>query len=225
MGLNNPSGGYPGVTSDGADGLNVEGVIHTTGIERSVGSGGYSLIDQSWANVGITLSDKLFISSLGVSIAQMDPSFVRVPSGSRYGFTGSTSSADPVDTSISRAAAGVLRLDDGSTGAATLSSIPVTPAQIVANTDNYAPTAGAMLYRLSTDASRDITGLVAGVDGQVCNIINVGSFNIVLKHDVTSTAANRFLCVGSADITLTPNGIAHLIYDSTSTRWRVGRLT
>lgn len=121
---------------------------------------------------------------------------------------------------------GIVRLSrTNSTTPAVLCTPCLTPAQITSNQDNYAPGV-ATHYRLSTDASRDITGLSASqLDGQICNIINVGSFNIVLKHDVTSTAANRFLCVGSVDITLTPNGIAHLIYDNTSQRWRVGRLT
>lgn len=53
-------------------------------------------------------------------------------------------------------------------------------------------------------------------------IINVGSNNIVLKHeDANSTAANRFLNSTGADITLSANQAADLYYDEQNTRWRV----
>jgi Pectate lyase superfamily protein len=99
----------------------------------------------------------------------------------------------------------------------------ISPAQLVANTNDWNPTdlAKASFIRLSTDASRDITGIVGGSSLRELTLLNVGAFNAVLKHDVTSTAANRFLCPGSADFTLTPNARAILLYDSTSSRWRV----
>lgn len=96
----------------------------------------------------------------------------------------------------------------------------ISPAQITGNQDDYSPTgvSGASVLRLSTDASRDITGITGGDDGRVLFIFNIGGFNIVLKNDVTSTAANRFLF--PADITLAPNEGIGLMYDSTSSRWR-----
>jgi hypothetical protein len=122
-------------------------------------------------------------------------------------------------------------LMDGSTylyaymqGAVRLSDSTLAPAQITANQDNYSPTNlyKTSVLRLTTDASRDITGIVPGpagrVDGRILFIYNVGGFNIVLKNDVTSTAANRFLF--PADITLAPNEGIGLMYDSTSSRWR-----
>lgn len=116
-----------------------------------------------------------------------------------------------------------------------------TPAQITANTNNYVPlnpSTGLVIpavdiLRLLTDASRDITGLsLSQVDGQQMVIINVGAQNIVLKNDVTSTAANRFLTSTGADITLAPLQEALLIYDAAATpstaipanRWRVSKL-
>jgi hypothetical protein len=96
----------------------------------------------------------------------------------------------------------------------------VSPAQITSNQDNYAPGVARYL-RLSSDASRDITGLVAGVDGQRATIVNIGSNNIVLKNETTSTAANRFHNSTGADITLAADQKADLIYDNTTSRWRV----
>jgi hypothetical protein len=59
-------------------------------------------------------------------------------------------------------------------------------------------------------------------------IVNVGAQNIVLKHNVTSTAANRFQNTTGADYTLTPGQQALAIYDSTVSgnfpAWRVSKL-
>jgi hypothetical protein len=44
---------------------------------------------------------------------------------------------------------------------------------------------------------------------------------LVLIHDATSTAANRFFCPGSVNKTLNTNDSVDIWYDSSSTRWRV----
>lgn len=104
---------------------------------------------------------------------------------------------------------------------AEVKTVSLTPAQIVANTNDYAP-GRANFYRLSSDASRDVTGLVAGAAGEARTAVNVGTQNIVLKHqNAGSAAANRFLCGGAADITLAADEIAMLWYDATTARWRV----
>lgn len=97
----------------------------------------------------------------------------------------------------------------------------ISPTQLVANTDDWAPTgfSTASVIRASTDTSRNLTGIAAGSDGRMICLMNVGSFNLVLKDEVTSTAANRF-ALGS-DITLTPKQACTLVYDSTSARWRI----
>lgn len=99
----------------------------------------------------------------------------------------------------------------------------ISPAQLTANTDDYNPTglATCSTIRLSTDASRNLTGIVAQQLGTIIILNNVGSQDLVLKHDVTSTAANRFYCPNSADFTIKPNGSATIRYDGTSSRWRV----
>ena len=99
----------------------------------------------------------------------------------------------------------------------------LSPSQITANQDNYSPTdlATSTVLRLSTDASRNITGLAGGSSGRVISIVNVGSNNLVLKKDdgATSTAANRFDFAN--DVTLGAKHGCILIYDSTSSRWRL----
>jgi hypothetical protein len=96
----------------------------------------------------------------------------------------------------------------------------IAPAQITGNQDNFNPAglSTASVLRLSTDASRNITGIQGGADGRVLILYNVGSFPIVLKNDVTSTAANRFLF--GADLTLQAGTGIALQYDGTSSRWR-----
>lgn len=128
------------------------------------------------------------------------------------------------DVGYARAAASVLAITNGSSGGGTISSVPLSPAQLTTSVNNYTP-GTARTLRLSSDAARSVTGLVAGVDGQELRIFNVGSQTITLEHqDVGSTAANRFLCTSAADIVLAADEGAGLMYDSTSTRWRVWKL-
>jgi len=99
----------------------------------------------------------------------------------------------------------------------------ISPSQLVANTDNWNPTglSTADEIRVSTDASRNLTGITAPAAEKYLALVNIGAQNLVIKHDVTSTAANRFYCPGSSDFTLAANAGCLLFYDSTSTRWRV----
>lgn len=117
---------------------------------------------------------------------------------------------------------GVLTITDTSNNPGTWSGLAQTPSQFTANQDNFAMSKGYM-QRWSSDASRDVTGIsTSQIAGQVHLIINVGSNDIVLKHEsASSTAGNRFLNSTGADITLAANQAAEIIYDSTTARWRV----
>lgn len=106
-----------------------------------------------------------------------------------------------------------------------------SPSGYAANQDNLVLT-GSAFQRLSGTAARDITGVApptggSHVDGRMMRIYNVGSFNLTLKHNSSSsTAANRFFCVQSADVVIATNDFAELIYDSTNNGsgaagWRV----
>jgi hypothetical protein len=102
-------------------------------------------------------------------------------------------------------------------------SLTISPAQITANQNNYAPTdwSTATHARLNTDTSRDITGFDADVTMELKVIINVGSSDLVLKHEsASSDAANRILAPSAADLTLGAGDAVSLYYDSTSSRWR-----
>ena len=99
----------------------------------------------------------------------------------------------------------------------------ITPAQITADQNDYAPTghATASVLRLSSDALRNITGLAGGVDGRLVQIHNVGSNQIDLKgEDAGSTAANRFSGT-AATYAIQAGRFGLLTYDGTASRWRV----
>lgn len=102
----------------------------------------------------------------------------------------------------------------------TLSGV-ITPSQITANQNDYTPSgfSTATALRLSSDASRTITGLSGGALGRIVIIHNVGSNDIILANEsASSTAANRFAL--GADATIAANTSTTLRYDGTSSRWR-----
>lgn len=94
-----------------------------------------------------------------------------------------------------------------------------TPDQITANQNNYSLPV-VEIVRLSTDASRTITGFAGARVGRFV-IVNVGSQNLVIANNSgSSDAQNRVLCHTGADITLNANESVTIFYDYTSTMWR-----
>jgi hypothetical protein len=100
----------------------------------------------------------------------------------------------------------------------------ISPVQITAQQNDYAPSglAAATVLRLSSDNdSRAITGLAAQNSGSLRVIENVGSTDLLLYHEHTSSsAANRFDTGGPA-VVIAKGGVAVLKYDGTTSRWRV----
>lgn len=116
---------------------------------------------------------------------------------------------------------------DKTTGAAKLNSglfltADIAPSQITADQNDYNPAglSQASVLRLSTDASRNLTGLSGGGDGRVVAIVNAGSNAIVLKDASTSSSAANRLAFG-ADVTLAAKQSAVLWYDATDSRWKL----
>lgn len=101
----------------------------------------------------------------------------------------------------------------------------ISPTQLTADQNDYAPTgiATAAVLRLTSDATRSITGISGGSDGRLLIIHNVGTAQAIqLAHeDSGSTAANRFDCPGAGTVRIMPRSTVMLQYDSTSSRWRV----
>jgi hypothetical protein len=84
------------------------------------------------------------------------------------------------------------------------------------------------IYRLTTDAFRTMTGLVATKDinssiaGEVITLINVGNNELVLANQNTgSMPENRIITGTGVDLTLIPDESATMFYDQASERWRV----
>lgn len=103
----------------------------------------------------------------------------------------------------------------------------LTPAQITADQNNYAPTGWSgfkTLLRLDTDQRRRITGLASGRAGRLVVLQNVSAGmdgTIILTHEgAGSTAANRFN-LGVRDVALNQNECAVLQYDAVSSRWKL----
>ncbi len=96
----------------------------------------------------------------------------------------------------------------------------VTLDQLTANVNDY-DVGPRSVVRVSSDASRNITGFVGIRDSRMIIVINVGSFDVVITHeDASSSANNRVITKTAGSITLTPRLSMILIYDATSLRWR-----
>ena len=99
----------------------------------------------------------------------------------------------------------------------------ISPAQITADQNNYAPAgwAKASIVRISGDNGiRAVTSFSETFDGDIKLIINTGTFPIYFspEHEA-GTAANRIS--GSASFVLYPLATCQLMYDNTTARWRI----
>ena len=97
----------------------------------------------------------------------------------------------------------------------------VTPADITTDQNDYAPSAG-YIYNLKATAAVTITGLVAPAADKSILLKNVGTNQITLAYNSTSsTAANRFITKTFANIPIPPGHQAALKYVLADARWYV----
>ena len=104
--------------------------------------------------------------------------------------------------------------------AASRSTGVISPSQITSNQNDYNPTgiASAAILKLSSDASRSLSGLAGGAEGRVVGLLNTGGQVITLLNEsASSTAANRF-ALGD-DIAIKAKQAVLLRYDGTASRW------
>lgn len=100
----------------------------------------------------------------------------------------------------------------------------ISPTQITANQNDYDMGAGTF-FRLSTDAARSITGFDGGTSGRAMVIVQTSAFALTLAHQsASSSTENRILSVSGLDIILNQNEMAHLIWDSSTSRWRAWKV-
>lgn len=96
----------------------------------------------------------------------------------------------------------------------------ISPSQITSNQNDYNPTgiASAAILKLSSDASRSVSGLAGGAEGRVVGLLNTGGQVITLLNEsVSSTAANRF-ALGD-DVAIKARQAVLLRYDGAAARW------
>jgi len=95
----------------------------------------------------------------------------------------------------------------------------VTPTALSGDVNDYNLCTTAVCRINGGAADRNVTGLTAGLDGDIQTLRNIGTTNaLVLKDEsASSSAANRF-AFGS-DITLFPKDAQTVIYDGTLARW------
>jgi hypothetical protein len=109
-----------------------------------------------------------------------------------------------------------------------------TTVTLSINQDNWQPGGAGgwesiQVLRIDCTADRDVTGFVRSAfslfnvsEMYRRKLINVGGFNITLKHLVTSSANNQLLNNTGADIVLAPNASIDMLYDPIDLKWRVG---
>jgi hypothetical protein len=118
----------------------------------------------------------------------------------------------------------VLEATAGITGTLALSG-DISPTDTGAIND-WAP-AGigtATVIRWNGASAMTLSGITTGADGRVLVLLNVATAaanTITLVHDLTSTAANRFYIPSATNYVIPRYGGVILVYDSTSSRWRV----
>lgn len=99
----------------------------------------------------------------------------------------------------------------------------ISPSQITSDQDDWNPSGLflATVIRVDGDSGiRAITSITSTYDGDMKSIVNIGSYPIYFPSEhPDGTAANRF--AGSQDYILLPSQIMHIVYDGTSSRWRI----
>lgn len=91
--------------------------------------------------------------------------------------------------------------------------------------NNFALTRSPKTFlRCNNATDLTLTGITAGVDGDLLQIVSVGAGNVLLAHqNASSTAANRLQNMATSGNTplATGKGTATYVYDGTSAYWRL----
>lgn len=96
----------------------------------------------------------------------------------------------------------------------------ITKSQITANQNNYV-LGPEHNFRLSSDATRDITGISGGYDGKIITLYNIGPDRIRFTNQgAGSTATNRIITGTGTTYQMNPGESVQFKYDGTEQRWR-----
>jgi hypothetical protein len=91
---------------------------------------------------------------------------------------------------------------------------------LAADLDDWDPGADSLILRLDF-AGFALSGMAAPDSPGEVRIIVAVSGGTLTHEDAGSTDVNRFLCSSGTDVSLADDGVAVVLYDGTSTRWRV----
>lgn len=108
-------------------------------------------------------------------------------------------------------------------GAAVLS-----PAAITGTVNDWAPTgynSSTTVIRVDTSGTVSITGITGGTAGRVLDLQFIGANNVTLSNQSGSTAANQIITGYGVNLTFQQSQSARLVYDATTSRWRVSSFT
>lgn len=110
-------------------------------------------------------------------------------------------------------------------GAQLLKTGIISPTSLSSNQNDYNPTSLSTASIVRQDCSADvtITGLQGGSDGREIILENISAANTITlsNQDASSSAANRFILPGGVNVALPFGRTVKLIYDGTSSRWRI----
>lgn len=215
-------------------------ISHTSGVfATDLAAGNWQLI-VNLASVPLVAASQIAVTPSGSLTTNVQSSLQALDSGKAAtshthvasAISDSTAAGRAILTAANVAAQQVLL---GLGTLAFLNTVPVTnitanlaltgkiaPAALVSNTNDWAPTNWSTSAVVEVSASNpiNITGFVATTDGDFKILDNVGTSEITLTaQDTSSAAANRILM--PRPFGLKPNQSAVLKYDGTAANWRL----
>lgn len=103
----------------------------------------------------------------------------------------------------------------------TTSTPAVNPATMDATENDYALATGEFNRVAAAGGGTVLTGLVAGRDGEIRELVCTGGGGLTIRNDnAGSAAANRILTKWGTSVVLAQNGVMTLRYDGFTARWR-----
>ena len=102
---------------------------------------------------------------------------------------------------------------------------PVTQTTSATGTQNNFALTAQVSVLLCTGAAPSFTGFSAGNDGQVVDVVVLGTSGRVTHQGAGSTAANRCVSPSTNGLIVGVNGVIRIIYDLANARWRIMTLS
>lgn len=110
-----------------------------------------------------------------------------------------------------------------STGADAIQLVIPTTLSLTTSVNDWTPNGGdGDIIKFSCSTALNITGLSASMKAKAILLVNSGAANTAtIKHQQSSTAANRFITPDGLDYAIAAGQSAAVWYDPEASRWRV----